>query len=117
MNKSYLYDPHNPELIELAIQEMPCDQTTDSLSQFFKVMGDVTRLKLLMALEKGELCASDLSNVVGLNRSAISHQLKALKTAKLVKSRKEGKTVYYSLDDEHIHSVLKVSLEHILEED
>ena len=66
-------------------------------------------------VETGEFCASDLANVSQMTRSAVSHQLKTLKSNKLVKSRKEGKTVYYSLDDEHIHSVLKVALEHILE--
>lgn len=96
---------------------MPDEQTIDQLADFYKVMGDGTRLKLLMVMEIGEFCASDLAGLVGMSRSAASHQLKALKTAKLIKSRKEGKTVFYSLDDEHIHSVLKVSLEHILEDD
>ena len=99
MEKEYLYQTSDPLRIE----------------DFYKVMGDTTRLKLLMALETGEFCASDLANVSQMTRSAVSHQLKTLKSNKLVKSRKEGKTVYYSLDDEHIHSVLKVALEHILE--
>ena len=115
--KDVLYKIQNKELYQKALEQMPKENDIFDLADFFKVMGDSTRLKLLMALESGEFCASDLANVSGMSRSAASHQLKALKSAKLIKSRKEGKTVYYSLDDEHIHSVLKVSLEHILEDD
>ncbi len=115
--KDVLYEIQNKELYQKALEQMPKENDIFDLADFFKVMGDSTRLKLLMALESGEFCASDLANVSGMSRSAASHQLKALKSAKLIKSRKEGKTVYYSLDDEHIHSVLKVSLEHILEDD
>lgn len=98
-------------------KELPSDNDLNRLAEFYKIMGDPTRLKILITLEKGEFCASDVANVVGMSRSAISHQFKALKAAKLVKSRKEGKTVFYSLDDSHIHSVLHVAFEHILEED
>lgn len=115
MEKEYLYQTSDPLRIEEAQKKMPDTSSIEQLADFYKVMGDTTRLKLLMALETGEFCASDLANVSQMTRSAVSHQLKTLKNNKLVKSRKEGKTVYYSLDDEHIHSVLKVALEHILE--
>lgn len=115
MEKEYLYQTNDPQRIEEAQKKMPDTSSIEQLAGFYKVMGDTTRLKLLMALETGEFCASDLANVSQMTRSAVSHQLKTLKSNKLVKSRKEGKTVYYSLDDEHIHSVLKVALEHILE--
>lgn len=115
MVKEYLYQTSDPLRIEEAQKKMPDTSSIEQLADFYKVMGDTTRLKLLMALETGEFCASDLANVSQMTRSAVSHQLKTLKSNKLVKSRKEGKTVYYSLDDEHIHSVLKVALEHILE--
>ncbi|WP_279139764.1 ArsR/SmtB family transcription factor [Faecalicoccus pleomorphus] len=115
MEKEYLYQTSDPLRIEEAQKKMPDTSSIEQLADFYKVMGDMTRLKLLMALETGEFCASDLANVSQMTRSAVSHQLKTLKSNKLVKSRKEGKTVYYSLDDEHIHSVLKVALEHILE--
>ncbi len=85
------------------------------LSDFFKVMGDTTRLQLLITLQSKELCVSDLSKSLNMTLSAISHQLKILKMAHLVKSRKEGKIVYYSLDDDHIHDVLEKSIEHIKE--
>lgn len=115
MEKEYLYQTSDPLRVEEAQKKMPDTSSIEQLADFYKVMGDTTRLKLLMALETGEFCASDLANVSQMTRSAVSHQLKTLKSNKLVKSRKEGKTVYYSLDDEHIHSVLKVALEHILE--
>ncbi|MBP3870329.1 MAG: helix-turn-helix transcriptional regulator, partial [Faecalicoccus sp.] len=108
-DKNYLYEVQDIEMVKKATENMPCQEEIELLSDFFKVMGDSTRLRLLMALENGELCVSDLSNVSNMTRSAVSHQLKTLKNAKLIKSRRDGKTIYYSLDDEHIHSVLKVS--------
>ena len=115
MEKEYLYQTSDPLRIEEAQKKMPDTSSIEQLADFYKVMGDTTRLKLLMALETGEFCASDLANVSQMTRSAVSHQLKTLKSNKMVNSRKEGKNVYYSLYDEHIHSVLKVALEHILE--
>ncbi|MBB5183768.1 ArsR/SmtB family transcription factor [Catenisphaera adipataccumulans] len=114
--KDFLYEPQNEAQVLQAVQTTPSIDHIERLADFYKVMGDATRLKLLIAMENGEFCVSDLANVVHMTRSAVSHQLKALKNAKLVKSRRDGKIVYYSLDDEHIHSVLKVSMEHILEE-
>ncbi|MGY3725616.1 transcriptional regulator, ArsR family [Granulicatella balaenopterae] len=87
----------------------------DALADFFKLMGDPTRLKLLITLLDGEACVSDLSDKLNMTLSAISHQLKLLKLAKVVKARKEGKSVYYSLDDEHIHTILLMALEHVKE--
>ena len=107
--------PLNIELVNTTRKNMPKFKQISDLSDFFKVMGDSTRLQLLIALQKDEFCVSDLSNLLNMTRSAISHQLKTLKIAKLVKSRKEGKTVYYSLDDDHIKEILKKSLEHIQE--
>lgn len=95
----------------------PSASQLERLADFYKIMGDQTRLRLLMALEQKEQCVSELSAICEMSLSAVSHQLKALRSAKLVKSRKEGKAVYYSLDDEHIHSVIKVALAHILEDD
>lgn len=106
----------DPTAVQTAFSHMPKDALISQLADFYKVMADSTRLKLLTALESGELCVSDLSLLAGMSLSAVSHQLKALRAAKLVKSRKDGKTVYYSLDDEHIHSIIKVALTHLLEE-
>lgn len=107
--------PLNEKLVMQARNKMPEYSDISDLSDFFKVMGDSTRLQLLIALQLGEFCVSDLSYLLNMTRSAISHQLKALKMSKLIKSRKEGKTVFYSLDDEHIRGILEKSLEHIQE--
>lgn len=96
-------------------KKMNSYNTITDLSDFFKIMGDSTRLQLLMVLEYGELCVSDLAYLLNMSISAVSHQLKSLRNAKLVKVRREGKNIYYSLDDNHINSILEVSLAHILE--
>lgn len=101
--------------IEKVRKNMPNYNTITDLSDFFKILGDSTRLQILMALERSELCVSELSHLLNMTISATSHQLKSLKNAKLVKLRKEGKTVFYSLDDDHINKLLKVSFEHIIE--
>ena len=101
--------------IEKVRKNMLNYNTITDLSDFFKILGDSTRLQILMALEQSELCVSELSHLLNMTISAISHQLKSLKNAKLVKLRKEGKTVFYSLDDDHINKLLKVSFEHIIE--
>lgn len=110
------YEPADLEAVQKAVGHMPASEKIDQLAEFYKVMADPTRLKLLIALEHGELCASDLANVAGMSRSAVSHQLKALSQAHLVQKRKEGKSVLYALDDDHIYQVLNVAFEHIQEE-
>lgn len=110
-------EPQNKDLVNEVRERMPSYAHMSDLSDFFKIMGDCTRLQLLSALQFDEFCVSDLSYLLNMTRSAISHQLKALKNAKLVKSRKMGKIVYYSLDDEHVREVLEKSLEHIQEND
>lgn len=112
-----IFDKDSPLLTNEQIQEMmPAEETISRLSDFYKIMGDNTRLKLLLALEHQELCVSDLAQITNMTSSAVSHQLRALKSACLVKNRREGKTVFYSLDDEHIHHVIKVAFAHILED-
>ena len=83
------------------------------LSNLFKVLGDNTRMRIITALSQEELCVCDLAVVLNMTKSAVSHQLKKLKAERQVKSRKEGKNVYYSLDDEHIVDILSRALEHI----
>lgn len=82
-------------------------------SELFKVFGDVTRLKVLYELFDGEKCVSELSEAVGMSSSAVSHQLKTLRQARLVRFRKDGKTVYYALDDDHVRTILGQGTEHI----
>ncbi len=85
------------------------------LAEIFGLLGDRTRIRILHALRGGELCVCDLSAVLGMTSSAISHQLRLLRTAKLVRARKEGKNVFYALDDAHVHGLLEQGLEHVLE--
>ncbi len=94
---------------------MPEHTTIEELADFYKVFGDVTRVKILCVLFQSELCVCDLAEVMGMTQSAISHQLRVLKQMKLVKNRREGKTVYYSLADAHIQGILNQGLEHIAE--
>ena len=91
------------------------DEKFYELSEFFKIFGDNSRLRILAALKSGEISVNDLSEMVGMSQSAVSHQLKILKQARVVKLRKEGKNIFYSLDDEHIDIILKLGIEHILE--
>lgn len=88
----------------------------ESLSQLFKTMGDPNRLKLLWALDEGEMCVCDLAGVIGISESAVSHQLRLLRQLNLVTKRREGPVLYYSLNDEHVSQLIKLALEHIREE-
>ena len=86
------------------------------LADVFKLFGDPTRLMILHALEQGELCVCDIAELLGLTKSAVSHQLKGLRIANLVKFRREGQNVYYSLADGHVRSIIEIGLEHLHEE-
>lgn len=101
------------DMVEDTLSKMPENKTLQNLADFFKIMGDSTRCKLLFALLQNEMCVCDLANVLSMTKSSISHQLSKMKEAGMVKSRRSGKTVYYSLDDDHIAEIFKVGLEHI----
>jgi len=105
----------NIEIVDKVRPNMPDTKVLYELSDFFKVMGDSTRIQLLWALEESEMCVSDLSCLLNMTKSAVSHQLKVLRTAKLVKSSKEGKNVYYALNDHHVKNILEKALEHVME--
>ena len=94
---------------------MPDMKVLYELSDFFKVMGDSTRIQLLWALEESEMCVGDLAVLLNMTKSAVSHQLKVLRTAKLVRAQKKGKNVYYALSDRHVYTILKMALEHVCE--
>ena len=96
-------------------QSMPEETTLCSLSEFFRVFGDSTRIRILYALSQSELCVCDLAELLGASQSAVSHQLQILRSFRLVRYRREGKTVYYSLADEHIFSIIGQGIEHIKE--
>ena len=105
----------HPDTIEKIMSVMPDDDSLIDLAELFKVFGDSTRIKILSALKGGELCVCDISTVVGMTSSAVSHQLKILKNAELVRFRRDGKTVFYSLADDHVNTILQQGLEHINE--
>lgn len=90
-------------------------ETIYELSDFFKIIGDVTRIRLLIALEEKELCVGELAEILKMTKSAVSHQLKTLRSAKLVKAEKRGKNVFYSLNDHHIKTLLDMAYEHVCE--
>ena len=95
--------------------EIPDDEVLYELADLFRVFGDSTRIKILYALHDQELCVQDIAAAVGLSQSAVSHQLRVLKDSKLVRFRRDGKTVYYALDDDHVRSILSLGMEHIEE--
>ena len=95
--------------------DMPDDEVLYELADLFRVFGDSTRIKILYALHDNELCVQDIANAVQLSQSAVSHQLRVLKDSKLVRFRREGKTVYYALDDDHVRSILSLGMDHIEE--
>jgi len=103
----------HPERICLAKAERLPEEDTKQAAELFKILGDATRIKILHALSKRELCVCDIAAVVAMGQSAISHQLRLLRGARLVKYRKEGKMVWYSLDDEHIALLLSQGIEHV----
>lgn len=94
---------------------MPAEDELRDLADFYKVFGDATRIKILCVLLESEMCVCDLAELLSMTQSAISHQLRVLKQMKLVKNRREGKTVYYSLADGHIQNIISQGMEHIRE--
>lgn len=103
------------DIVENVKKNMPEEAVLYDLSDFFKVLGDSTRIKIMWALDEQELCVCDLAALLNMTKSAISHQLSSLKQANLVKFRKEGKVVFYSLADDHVKEIYEKGLEHINE--
>lgn len=103
------------DIIEKVKGNMPKEDMLVDLAELFKVLGDPTRVKIIFILFKEEMCVCDIAESLSMTQSAISHQLRVLKQARLVKFRKEGKTVFYSLDDEHISKIFDCGLHHIEE--
>jgi len=105
------------DAVSVARGALPGDGGLSSLGEFFKVLTDPTRLKLLYALGSGELCVCDLSATTGSSMSSVSHHLAALRRARLVKPRRDGRVIYYSLDDMHVHGILALARDHLRESD
>lgn len=101
--------------VERVRTQLPPDEQLYDLAELFKIFGDSTRVKILYALLDTELCVCDIAKLMEVTQSAVSHQLRVLKNSKLVKFRREGKTVYYSLADDHVIHILAQGMEHILE--
>ena len=106
----------NEDHVRSARQALSPEREILSLAETFKTLGDPTRVKVLQALSVEELCVCDLAKLLGISESATSHQLRVLRSQKLVRYRKEGKMAFYSLDDEHIDVLMKVALQHVREE-
>jgi len=100
-------------VVEDVKSKMLDNEFITEISTFFKILGDNTRVKILFALDHNEMCVCDIANVLNMTKSSISHQLSYLKDLNIVKSRKSGKEVYYSLDDEHVKEVFEVAISHI----
>ncbi|WP_066871494.1 ArsR/SmtB family transcription factor [Clostridium mediterraneense] len=103
------------EVVDKVQTDLPDDEVLYDLAELFKVFGDSTRIKILYSLFQAEMCVCDIGIILGISQSAVSHQLRVLKQARLVKYRREGKVVYYSLDDDHIKRIFNEGLNHIKE--
>ena len=105
----------HPDLLKIVEEKMPDENELYDLAELFKMFGDSTRIRILFVLCEAEVCVCDLAESLSMTQSAISHQLAILKSSRLVKSRREGKSIFYSLADEHVRSILELGLEHIEE--
>lgn len=105
----------HPESVDRVRTQILSDEEYSGIAALFKNFCDPTRVRILHYLQDGELCVSDLTVLLSVTKSAVSHQLQALKLAKLVKSRREGQIIYYSLDDDHVRGILNMALDHLRE--
>ena len=103
------------DIVNAVNAQMPDEEILYDLAELFKVFGDSTRIKILYVLFESEMCVCDIAALLGMTQSAISHQLRALKNARLVSSRREGKTVFYALADDHVKTIIDQGLEHVSE--
>ncbi|WP_462274446.1 ArsR/SmtB family transcription factor [Filifactor alocis] len=112
-NKDYIHTQE--DIVEVLENTMPQEEVLYDLAELFKVFGDSTRIRILYVLFETEMCVYDLSKILNVTQSAISHQLRVLKQNKLVKFRREGKNIFYSLADEHVRTIINQGMEHIEE--
>lgn len=108
-------DVIHEDVVDAVKKKMPDNNDLYDLSDFFKVLGDSTRARIIWALDESEMCVCDLAVLLNMTKSAVSHQLRSLREATLVKNRREGKNVFYSLADDHIKQIFEMGLEHIRE--
>ena len=105
--------PEHAHIIEQTKANMPSEEILEKTAEVFKLFGDKTRIRILSALSEGEMCVCCICEILGMSLSAVSHQLSVLKSARLIKSRREGKQMYYSLDDAHIGAILCTGISHV----
>lgn len=103
------------DVVKRVLETQPEDEYLYDLAELFKVFGDTTRIKILYALLESKLCVGDIAQILGLSQSAVSHQLRILKDSKLVKFRRNGKIIFYSLDDDHVRNMISMGMEHVEE--
>lgn len=115
MQKEANAEKKSEETLQKIFDEMPPEEILYDLAEIFKIFGDSTRIKILYTLFESELCVRDIAKILNMSQNAVSHQLRVLKNNKLVRFRKEGKNVYYSLADDHVYSIIKMGMEHLEE--
>ena len=103
------------EMLKRLNENMPDEEMLCDLAELYKIFGDSTRIKILYALFEAEMCVCNIASLLGMTQSAISHQMRVLKSSKLVKFRREGKTVFYSLADDHVRTIIDMGMEHLCE--
>ena len=103
------------DIVKKVQKEMPSEDTLYDLTELFRIFADSTRVRILYVLFEAEMCVCDIAQLLGMTQSAISHQLKVLKEARLVSTRREGKTIFYSLCDEHVKTIFYQAMEHVME--
>ena len=103
------------DIVAQVNRNMPDEEVLYDLAELFKIFGDSTRIKILYVLSESEMCVCDIAQLLGMSQSAISHQLRSLKQCRLVKARRDGKTVFYSLADGHVRTILNQGMEHVAE--
>lgn len=103
------------DIVEKVKKNLPDEETLYDLADLFRIFADSTRIKILYLLFESEMCVCDIAQLLGMTQSAISHQLRSLKQSKLVKNRREGKTVFYSLADDHVRTIINQGMDHVTE--
>ena len=107
------YNIIHQDVVKDTLAKMPEQDVFNKLAEFFKIIGDTTRTKILFALDENEMCVCDIANVLGMSKSSISHQLGTLRRMSIVKCRRVGKEVYYAIDDDHVKGLFELGIEHI----
>ena len=114
-NGSGLFLTLRDDIVERVYEQMPPDEILYDLAEWYKVFGDSTRIMIMYLLMETELCVGDLAQLLGVSQNAVSHQLRVLKNNKLVKFRREGKIIYYSLSDDHVRRIISQGMDHVKE--